>query len=43
MANDYIKVNMYQNLLNRLAETTRALQINEELYLQKFQELNFDF
>ena len=39
---DYIKINMYQNLLNRLAETTRALQINEELYLQKFQELNFD-
>ena len=39
---DYIKINMYQNLLNRLAENTRALQINEELYLQKFQELNYD-
>ena len=31
---------MYQNLLNRLAEASRALQINEELYLQKYQELN---
>ena len=31
---------MYQGLLNRLAQTTRDLQINEELYLQKFQELN---
>ena len=31
---------MYQNLLNRLAETSRALQINEELHLQKYQELN---
>ena len=37
---DNIKINMYQNLLNRLAETSRALQINEELYLQKYQELN---
>ena len=37
---DNIKINMYQNLLNRLAEASRALQINEELYLQKYQELN---
>ena len=37
---DNIKINMYQNLLNRLAETSRAFQINEELYLQKYQELN---
>ena len=35
-----VKINMYQNLLNRLAETTRALQINEEMQLQKYQELN---
>ena len=34
------KINMYQNLLNRLAETTRALQINEEMQLQKYQEFN---
>ena len=37
---DNVKINMYQGLLNRLAQTTRDLQINEELYLQKFQELN---
>ena len=37
---DNIKINMYQNLLIRLVETNRALQINEELYLQKYQELN---
>ena len=35
-----VKINMYQNLLNRLAETTRALQINEEVQLQKYQEFN---
>ena len=35
-----VKINMYQNLLNRLAETTRALQINEEMQLQKYQEFN---
>ena len=35
-----VKINMYQNLLNRLAETTRALQINEEIQLQKYQEFN---
>jgi len=35
-----VKINMYQNLLNRLAETSRALQINEELQLQKYQEFN---
>ena len=39
---DYIKINMYQNLLNRLAETSRALQINEEFYLQKFHEFGDD-
>ena len=37
---DNIKINMYQNLLNRLAEKSREMQINEELHLQKFQELN---
>ena len=37
---DNIKINMYQNLLNRLAETSRALQINEERQLQKYQEFN---
>jgi len=37
---DNIKINMYQNLLNRLAEASRSLQINEEMYLQKYQELN---
>jgi syntaxin 16 len=37
---DNIKINMYQNLLNRLAEITREIQINEEKYLQKYQELN---
>ena len=37
---DNVKINIYQGLLNRLAQTTRDLQINEELYLQKFQELN---
>ena len=37
---DNIKINMYQNLLNRLAEKSREMQINEELYLKKFQELN---
>ena len=31
---------MYQNLLNRLAETSRALQINEEHQLQKYHEFN---
>ena len=35
-----VKINMYQNLLNRLAETSRALQINEEMQLQKYQEFN---
>ena len=35
-----IKINMYQNLLNRLAETSKKLQINEEIYLKKYQELN---
>ena len=35
-----VKINMHQNLLNRLAETTRALQINEEMQLQKYQEFN---
>ena len=35
-----IKINMYQNLLNRLAETSKALQINEEVYIKKYQELN---
>ena len=35
-----VKINMYQNLLNRLAETTRSLQINEEMQLQKYQEFN---
>ena len=39
---DNIKINMYQNLLNRLAETSRALQINEEFYLQKFHEFGDD-
>ena len=37
---DNIKINMYQNLLNRLAEASRIMQINEEKYFQKFQELN---
>ena len=35
-----VKINMYQNLLNRLAETSRALQINEENQLQKYHEFN---
>jgi syntaxin 16 len=35
---DNIKINMYQNLLNRLADATRSLQRNEEQYLQKFKE-----
>jgi syntaxin 16 len=35
-----VKNNMCQNLLNRLAETSRALQINEERQLQKYQEFN---
>ena len=35
---DNIKINMYQNLLNRLAEASRSFQINEEHYLQKFHE-----
>ena len=35
-----VKINMYQNLLNRLAETSRALQINEEHQLQKYHEFN---
>ena len=35
---DNIKINMYQNLLNRLAETSRSLQINEEHYLRKYNE-----
>ena len=35
-----VKINMYQNLLNRLAETSRALQINEEMQLQKYHEFN---
>ena len=35
---DNIKINMYQNLLNRLADAARSLQRNEELYLQKFRE-----
>ena len=35
-----VKINMYQNLLNRLAETTRALQINEEKKKKKYQEFN---
>ena len=37
---DNIKINMYQNLLNRLAEVSREMQINEEKYIQKYQELN---
>ena len=37
---DNIKINMYQNLLNRLAEISRDMQINEERYIQKYQELN---
>jgi syntaxin 16 len=37
---DNVKINMYQNLLNRLAETSRALQINEEMQLQKYHEFN---
>jgi syntaxin 16 len=37
---DNIKINMYQNLLNRLAEISREMQINEEKYIQKYQELN---
>ena len=37
---DNVKINMYQNLLNRLAETSRALQINEENQLQKYHEFN---
>ena len=35
-----VKINMYQNLLNRLAETSRSLQINEEMQLQKYHEFN---
>ena len=35
-----VKINMYQNLLNRLAETSRALQINEEMQLKKYHEFN---
>ena len=35
-----IKINMYQNLLNRLAETSKSLQTNEEKYLKKYQEIN---
>ena len=38
--NENVKINMYQNLLNRLAETSRALQINEENQIQKYQEFN---
>ncbi len=38
---DNIKINMYQNLLNRLAQTSRTLQINEESFLQKYQEFGF--
>ena len=37
---DNIKINMYQNLLNRLAEMSHAMQINEERYIKKYQELN---
>ena len=37
---DNIKINMYQNILNRLAEISREMQINEERYIQKYQELN---
>ena len=37
---DNIKINMYQNLLNRLADISREMQINEEKYIQKYQELN---
>ena len=40
---DNIKINMYQNLLNRLAETSRALQMNEESFLKKYQEFGEDF
>ena len=36
-----VKINMYQNLLNRLAETSRALQINEEHQLQKYPEQKY--
>ena len=38
--NENIKINMYQNLLNRLAETSKSLQTNEEIYIKKYQELN---
>ena len=38
--NENVKINMYNNLLNRLAETSRALQINEEMQIQKYQEFN---
>lgn len=38
--NENVKLNMYNNLLNRLAETSRALQINEEMQIQKYQEFN---
>jgi t-SNARE complex subunit (syntaxin) len=37
---DNIKINMYQNLLNRLAETSRSLQFNEEHYQRKFNEFS---
>ena len=37
---EHIKTNMHQNLLNRLAETSKSLQINEEIYLKKYQEIN---
>ena len=37
-----IKINMYQNILNRLGEASRSLQINEEHYLQKFHEFGAD-
>jgi t-SNARE complex subunit (syntaxin) len=40
ISDDNIKINMHQNLLSRLADASRAMQINEELYLKKYQELN---
>ena len=37
---EHIKKNMYHNLLNRLADSSKSLQINEEIYLKKYQEIN---
>ena len=40
--NKSIKENMYQRLVLKLIEFTRAFKLNEERYVQKFNELNFN-